>query len=83
MPQSFYIVLKTCQHAVEWSRNTSKILNLPVIACAQRPQGDTTAPTRRSHGVFIVSMTQRCWRLHIVHIGDLKRFEHCGNAALV
>ena len=57
MPQSLYSVPKPCQRAVESPRNTPKMSNLPVIACTQRPHSVPTASTRRSHSVFISSMT--------------------------
>ena len=49
--------LYTCQHAMGSPRNTSKIYNLPHIACTQRPYNVPSACTRHSHGVFIASMT--------------------------
>jgi len=57
MPQRLYSVLNTCQHAVGSPRNTPKILNLPLTACTQRIYSVPSASTRRSHGVFIASMT--------------------------
>jgi len=56
MPQCLYSVLKTCQRAVGSLRNTPKISNF-VIACTRRPHSVHTVYTRRSHSVFIASMT--------------------------
>ena len=56
MPQRLYSVLKTCQRAVGSPRNMHKNINLPVIACTQRPHSVPTVSTR-SHRVFTASMT--------------------------
>jgi len=50
-------VWQTCQRAVGTPRNTCKISNSPFLACTQRPHSVPTASTRRSHSVFIASMT--------------------------
>jgi len=68
MPQRLYGVLKICQRAVGSPQNTSKISNLPVIACTQRPHIVPTVFTRRSHSVYIASMALlRCCSVFKAH----------------